>query len=47
MQPNHPPPPQATPPAKARLANIEHWIVIYQENWSFDGLYGKFPGPTA
>ena len=30
--------------SKARLANIEHWIVIYQENWSFDGLYGKFPG---
>ena len=24
--------------------NIDHWIVIYQENWSFDGLYGKFPG---
>jgi phospholipase C len=23
---------------------IRHVIVIYQENWSFDGLYGKFPG---
>lgn len=23
---------------------IHHIIVIYQENWSFDGLYGKFPG---
>ena len=23
---------------------IKHIIVIYQENWSFDGLYGKFPG---
>jgi phospholipase C len=23
---------------------IQHIIVIYQENWSFDGLYGKFPG---
>ena len=23
---------------------IKHIIVIYQENWSFDGLYGSFPG---
>ena len=23
-----------------RIAKIDHWIVIYQENWSFDGLYG-------
>jgi phospholipase C len=23
---------------------VNHIIVIYQENWSFDGLYGKFPG---
>ena len=23
---------------------VQHIIVIYQENWSFDGLYGKFPG---
>ncbi len=23
---------------------IQHIIVIYQENWSFDGLFGKFPG---
>ncbi len=23
---------------------IKHIVVIYQENWSFDGLYGKFPG---
>ena len=35
---------KGNPSSKARLANIEHWIVIYQENWSFDGLYGKFPG---
>jgi len=26
------------------LAKINHVIVIYQENWSFDGLYGRFPG---
>lgn len=25
-------------------ANIQHFIVIYQENWSFDALYGHFPG---
>src|SRR5580658_7932084 len=23
---------------------IQHIIIIYQENWSFDGLFGKFPG---
>lgn len=23
--------------------NIKHVIVIYQENWSFDGLYGFYP----
>jgi len=23
---------------------IKHIIIIYQENWSFDGLFGKFPG---
>src|SRR5437868_4258263 len=26
------------------LEQINHVVVIYQENWSFDGLYGKFPG---
>ena len=28
----------------AELGKIQHVIVIYQENWSFDGLYGMFPG---
>ncbi len=28
----------------AGLEKIQHVIVIYQENWSFDGLYGKLPG---
>ena len=28
----------------AGMEKIQHIIVIYQENWSFDGLYGKFPG---
>src|SRR5207248_1925622 len=26
------------------LDRLKHIIVIYQENWSFDGLFGKFPG---
>jgi phospholipase C len=29
------------------LSAIEHVIVIYQENWSFDGLLGKFPGANG
>lgn len=41
----------ATLPADSRsvaqtpeLEKIGHVIVIFQENWSFDSLYGKFPG---
>ena len=33
--------------APSSLAAIEHVIVIYQENWSFDGLLGKFPGANG
>jgi phospholipase C len=29
------------------LLNIKHIIVIYQENWSFDSLYGLFPGANG
>jgi len=29
------------------LDKINHIIVIYQENWSFDGLYGSFPGANG
>ena len=29
---------------RADLKSIKHIIVIYQENWSFDSLYGQFPG---
>lgn len=28
-------------------ARIEHVIVIYLENWSFDGLYSRFPGANG
>ena len=29
------------------LNNIDHFVVIYQENWSFDSLYGDFPGANG
>jgi phospholipase C len=29
------------------IDKINHVIIIYQENWSFDGLYGKFPGANG
>jgi len=35
---------ERTPPP---LNRINHVIVIYQENWSFDGLFGKFPGANG
>src|SRR5215471_7984868 len=28
----------------ATLKKVHHIVVIYQENWSFDSLYGQFPG---
>src|SRR5689334_1260455 len=31
----------------AKLKRIDHIIVVYQENWSFDGLYGFFPGANG
>src|SRR2546427_8802403 len=40
----------ANPPNQERrgsehaVERIKHIIVIYQENWSFDSLYGQFPG---
>ena len=41
----------AAPPAAVNAAGpldpINHWIVLYQENWSFDGLYGDFPGANG
>jgi phospholipase C len=38
---------QARADAPLDLKKIEHVIIIYQENWSFDGLYGKFPGANG
>ncbi|HZS00434.1 MAG TPA: alkaline phosphatase family protein [Chloroflexota bacterium] len=35
----------ASSPTPQRTATpIEHLVVIYLENWSFDALYGTFPG---
>jgi phospholipase C len=34
-------------PTADPLQNINHFIVIYQENWSFDALYGNFPGANG
>jgi phospholipase C len=39
--------PSATWGQGSGLAKINHIIVVYQENWSFDSLYGKFPGANG
>src|SRR5262245_59035771 len=33
--------------ADSALQQIDHFVIIYQENWSFDGLYGSFPGANG
>ena len=41
-------PPAGTPARDARgLGRIEHIVVIYAENRSFDNLYGLFPGANG
>ncbi|MBE3559673.1 MAG: sulfatase-like hydrolase/transferase [Ktedonobacteraceae bacterium] len=35
---------QNTTPAANPFGKINHFIILYQENWSFDSLYGLFPG---
>jgi len=45
-----PPVPTATPsptPTQVLQSNIKNVVVIYQENWSFDALYGSFPGANG
>src|SRR3974377_639864 len=34
----------AAPCSAAKLSDVEHIIVIYLENRSFDNLFGLFPG---
>ena len=41
------PQPTSTPIAVAGLDKINHVIVIYQENWSFDSYFGYFPGANG
>jgi len=36
-----------TPPTDDDDHRIQHVVVIYQENWSFDSLYGLFPGANG
>jgi len=33
--------------AEGSIQNINHLIVVYQENWSFDSLYPYFPGASG
>ena len=33
-----------TTPTPTGLDKVQHIVVIYLENWSFDSLYGLFPG---
>src|SRR5215468_11225519 len=37
----------AGPQPDPKLSKIKHIVVIYQENWSFDSLYGLFPGANG
>ena len=37
----------STAPAKSGLSGIEHVVLIYAENRSFDHLYGLFPGANG
>jgi len=37
----------AQPGPDPQLRPIKHIIVVYQENWSFDSLYGLFPGANG
>jgi len=32
---------------RALADHLQHIVVIYQENWSFDSLYGQFPGANG
>ncbi len=35
------------PQSSEGIQKIEHVVVLFQENWSFDGLFGKFPGANG
>src|SRR5258708_32237720 len=33
--------------AQAGKTRLKHIIIVYMENWSFDSLYGQFPGANG
>ena len=35
------------PNSQTGINRLNHIVVVYQENWSFDGLYGQFPGANG
>lgn len=39
--------PQQQTKGGASLDSIQHIVVLYQENWSFDALYGRYPGANG
>jgi hypothetical protein len=41
------PPNQERQKSERAVHRLRHIIVIYQENWSFDSLYGQFPGANG
>jgi phospholipase C len=49
VQPSAPPTGPVPPPGPqdSTLQQIDHFVIIYQENWSFDSLYGEFPGANG
>jgi phospholipase C len=42
-----PPIPTVDQSVASLRAKVNHIVVIYQENWSFDAQYGKFPGSNG
>src|SRR5215470_3727606 len=40
-------PPYDRKHSEEAVKQLKHIIVIYQENWSFDSLYGQFPGASG
>jgi phospholipase C len=39
--------PSSIDPGLLALQQIDNFVIIYQENWSFDALYGSFPGANG
>jgi len=40
-------PPDDRKHSEEAVKELKHIIIIYQENWSFDSLYGQFPGANG